>query len=175
MALPLLFALALTACGADPAETVGAGSTGGTQTEGTSVPGPTAAGGADGSTADGTADGDAGACLVGATECADIPTGTGGVVSGPDGSVPIADAVEAGIMGPFLISGFLVADGEGARLCQALLESLPPQCGGTSLLLEPAEVPAGVTTTTEGGVVWSEDPVLVEGEIVDGTFVVRDA
>ncbi len=115
----------------------------------------------------------AGACLVGATECADIPTGTGGVTSGPDGSVPVADAVAAGIDGPFLVSGLLVVDGAGARLCESLLESYPPQCGGTSLPLQPAEVPEGAVTTSEGDVTWSEQPVLVEGEILDGVFVVR--
>ena len=121
------------------------------------------------------AGGAAGACLKGATVCADIPTGTGGVTSGPDGSVSVGDAVAAGIQGPFLISGYLVADDEGARLCEALAESFPPQCGGTSLLLEPAEAPADAVTTTEGDVTWSGEPVLVEGEIVDGTFVVRTA
>ena len=81
----------------------------------------------------------------------------------------------AGVQGPFLVSGFLVVDGDGARLCEALAESFPPQCGGTSVPLQPAEPPAGATTTTEGDVTWSDQPVLVEGELVDGVFVVRTA
>ena len=121
--------------------------------------------------------GAADSCLEGSTGCDDTPSasGTGGVESGPDGSVPVGEAVAAGIQGPFLVSGFLVVDADGARLCEALAESFPPQCGGTSVPLQPAEAPAGAATTTEGDVTWSEQPVLVEGEIVDGVFVVRTA
>lgn len=116
-------------------------------------------------------------CLEGSTGCDDTPgaTGTGGVESGADGSVGVADAVAAGIQGPFLLSGFLVVTEADARVCAALLESFPPQCGGTSVVLEPARAPAGAATTTEGAVTWSEQPVLVEGELLDGVFVVRTA
>lgn len=111
-------------------------------------------------------------CLEGSADCEDIPTGTGGVESGADGSVPVADAVAAGIDGGFLMSGFYLADGDGARLCEALAESFPPQCGGASIALEPAEPPAGATTTTEGDVTWSEQPISVEGQIDGDVFVV---
>ena len=148
-ALPLLLGLSLTACGAEAGDDA----------------------------ADAPAGGPAAACETGTVECDDTPgaTGTGGVQSGADGSVPVGEAVAAGIEGPFLVSGFLVVDGGGARLCEALAESFPPQCGGTSVQLEPAQTPAGAVTTTEGDVTWSDQPVLVEGEIVDGVFVVRTA
>lgn len=119
------------------------------------------------------ADEPAGACLSGAEECADIPTGTGGVTSGPDGSLAVADALSVDdIDGHFVMSGYVVDDGSQPRLCQALLESMPPQCGGESIPLETgsAELPGDLTT--EGGVSWSEQPTSVEGEIVDGVFVV---
>jgi len=153
-AAPLLIVLALTACGV------------------ADTPGATAV---DGAATAGAAGGAAGICLEGSTDCEDTPTGTGGVESGADGSVPLGEAVAAGIQGPFLMSGFLVVDGGGARLCEALGESFPPQCGGTSIPLQPAEAPAGAATTTEGDVTWTEQPLLVEGEIVDGFFVVRTA
>lgn len=151
-ALPLLLALALAGCG------------GGSGTQGTGVAG-----------AGGDAGGDAAACLEGSVGCDDTPdaTGTGGVESGPDGSVPVGEAVAGGVQGPFLVSGYLVAVGGDVRLCGSLAESSPPQCGGTSVPLEPAQTPAGATTTTQGDVTWSDAPVAVEGELVDGTFVVR--
>ena len=159
-AAPLLLVLGLTGCGA---ASTGAGTATGA---GTSPPVPAA--------------GDvAAACAEGAVDCLDATSttapGTGGVSSGADGSVPVGEAVAAGIQGPFLMSGFLVVDGEGARLCEALAESFPPQCGGTAIPLQPAEAPAGATTTTEGDVTWTEQPLLVEGEILDGVFMIRTA
>lgn len=171
----------MTACGADAdsgsqAGTAGNAATGATATDGTGTDGAgTDGAGTEGAATDAAAGGAAGSCLEGSADCDDTPgaTGTGGVESGADGSVPLGEAVAAGIQGPFLVSGYLVVDGSGARLCEMLLESLPPQCGGTSLALDPPEAPAGAGTTTEGGVTWSDELVLVEGEIVDGTFVVR--
>jgi hypothetical protein len=116
--------------------------------------------------------GAASACLEGAEDCDDIPTGTGGPQSGADGSVPVGEAVAAGIQGPFLMSGYYVADADGAQLCEALAESFPPQCGGTSIRLDPADAPAGATTTSEGEVTWSEEPISVEGQIDGDVFVV---
>lgn len=143
---PVLLLLALTGCGTEEAtEPAGAGAAGG-------------------------------ACLTGATECADIPTGTGGAVSGPDGSLPVADVVavqaDGGIDGGFLVSGYYVAAGDEARLCEALLESFPPQCGGDSLPLDTSGTAVQADTRTEGDVTWSEERISVEGQLVDGVFVV---
>ncbi len=170
-ALPLLLGLALPACAADP----GTAAAGADAPAADTAPG-TAAGTDDAASGD-VAGGAAGICLEGTVDCDDTPsaTGTGGVESGADGSVPVGEAVAAGIQGPFLMSGYLVVDADGARLCEALAESFPPQCGGTAVALDPAEAPAGAVTTTEGDVTWSDEPVLVEGELVDGSFVVRTA
>lgn len=146
----LLLLPLLTACGAD-----------GPDPAATDPPATDAAGG-----------GAASACLEGAADCDDIPTGTGGPQSGADGSVPVGEAVAAGIQGPFLMSGYYVADADGAQLCELLAESFPPQCGGTSIRLDPADVPAGATTTSEGEVTWSEEPISVEGQIDGDVFVV---
>lgn len=115
------------------------------------------------------------ACLRGATECDDFPTGTGGIESNPDGSVPVAGALAAGIQGPFLMSGYIVIDGPQAQLCETPAESFPPQCGGASVDLDwtASGPPDGLVT--EGDVSWSEQPTNVEGEIVDGVFVVRSS
>jgi hypothetical protein len=114
----------------------------------------------------------AGACLAGSDDCDDIPTGTGGPESNPDGSVDVDAAVTAGIQGPFLISGFYLKDDSGERICSSLMESFPPQCGGTSLSLRRASE-ADLQVTSSGGVTWSESPLTFEGEIDGDAFVAR--
>lgn len=84
----------------------------------------------------------------------------------------MADALAAGVDGPFLMSGYYLVDGTGARLCEALAESFPPQCGGASIALDETGTAVEASTTTEGDVTWSDAPVPVEGEIVDDVFVV---
>ena len=150
---PVALLLLLTACGAD-------GSTAGDGTTAAPRDGTGAAGGA------------ASACLEGAADCEDVPTGTGGVESGPDGSLAVADAVAVGVDGPFLMSGYYVADGEQARLCEALAESFPPQCGGASAVLDESGASVEAVTTTEGEVTWSDEPVAVEGRFDGDVFVV---
>lgn len=131
----------------------------------------TSAGPTDGGTDGGTVA--AGACLAGATDCADIPTGTGGPESRPDGSLLLADAIDAGVDGPFLVAAFYVDSGEGARLCSALLESFPPQCGEPSLALDDPSTVDPAALSTEGDATWSAEQVTVEGEISGDTFVTR--
>ncbi len=104
--------------------------------------------------------------------CADIPTGTGGVESLPDGSVAVADVAATPIDGPFVMSGFWLDDGTGPRLCEALAESFPPQCGGASVPLDLRGAAAPDGLQQEGEVQWSEEPTSVEGQVVDGVFVV---
>lgn len=64
------------------------------------------------------------------------------------------------------VEGVIVGDASGYRICAALLESMPPQCGGEQLavtdgdaLLEQLQAPLAV----EGEVAWSEQPVVVWG------------
>jgi hypothetical protein len=77
----------------------------------------------------------------------------------------VEEALRAG--GRQTVRGTLLArDGE-TRLCSAILESFPPQCGQPSLLvvgLDPAAVDG---TTTAEGVTWSEREVTLHGT-VDG-------
>ncbi len=128
--------------------------------------------GAAGATGTSTGGGAAGACLAGAADCEDFPTGTGGVTSQPDGSVLVEDAVRNGIDGPFLVRGWAVTEGGTTRLCSTLLESSPPQCGLPSLDVELGGADLAGDWSTVGDVTWSEEEVTVEGEIVEGVFVV---
>ncbi len=150
--------LALLVAGFAIAAVTGCGAT----TDGDSAAGETTGG-----------DAAAGACLTGSTDCEDIPSGTGGPSSQPDGSVLLADAVAAGIDGPFLVQAFYLADASGERLCSALAESFPPQCAEPSLVLDNTAGADLGDLTVEGDVSWSESTITLEGEILDGSFVTR--
>jgi hypothetical protein len=60
--------------------------------------------------------------------------GCGGGSDG-DGPVPGGEAVERGTDEPQLVSGYVIERDGVPRLCEAILESFPPQCGEPSLRL----------------------------------------
>lgn len=64
--------------------------------------------------------------------------------------------------------GFLVDSGGEVRLCDALAESYPPQCGGDSLRVE-GELPQ-VRWSEAQGVRWTDEQVLLRGEVEDGVI-----
>lgn len=74
----------------------------------------------------------------------------------PGGGLSIAEAEASTIAGPLLVRGYLIErDGE-LRLCDAILESFPPQCGEPSLRVEgqalsPSEERASVLGVVEDG------------------------
>jgi hypothetical protein len=81
----------------------------------------------------------------------------------------VAEAAAA--TGPATVTGFLVDVGGETRLCEALAESFPPQCGGPSITLTSLDQVDPDELKTEGDVTWTDVPVAVFGEIVDGTLV----
>ncbi|MEX2211191.1 MAG: hypothetical protein WD689_05450 [Gaiellaceae bacterium] len=70
--------------------------------------------------------------------------------------------------GPGDHTGYLVDTGREVRLCDALAESYPPQCGGESFRVE-GELGA-VDWSEAQGVRWTDRPVLLRGEIEDGAL-----
>jgi hypothetical protein len=73
---------------------------------------------------------------------------------------------------PIAVQGLLIAQDGVVRLCAAILESYPPQCGGESVELtglDPATVPGA---TADQGVTWKEGAVLELQRAQDGRFVV---
>ena len=52
------------------------------------------------------------------------------------GGISIAEAIDAPSPENLLVFGYLLETGDGLRLCSALLESEPSQCGGPSLAIE---------------------------------------
>ncbi len=63
--------------------------------------------------------------------------------------------------GPVEVTGALVVTAAQIRLCAAVLESYPPQCGEPSVALDGLDLAAVPGTTTAGGVTWSDGVVLV--------------
>ena len=72
--------------------------------------------------------------------------------------------------GSLHVVGLLIDDGSGWRLCEAVLESYPPQCGGESLAVEGLD-PDGLPLEEDGGVRWQTDATVV-GEVDGHTLTV---
>ncbi len=140
------------------------------------------------------------ALAIGATlvACSGLPNGNGGGGSGSDdggggaatdgsggdGSgtgtgmgpgLTIDEAIRSTAGGPLLVNGYLVINNLGEmRLCSALAESYPPQCGGESLRvrgLELATLDADMQSAER--TTWSEDQIQVLGTVEDGTITVE--
>jgi hypothetical protein len=104
------------------------------------------------------ADGDAGSPQV------------SGLGAGPGISIEEALASELDEM--FLVNGNLLAEGGEVRLCSALAESFPPQCGGASLQVEGVELEEVDGLLTEGDVSWTDRPIQLLGVVEDGVLTV---
>jgi hypothetical protein len=65
----------------------------------------------------------------------------GGEDGSADGAAVLIDEALAGDSDePLLVTGNLLAQGGDIRLCSALAESFPPQCGGASLVVDGLEL-----------------------------------
>jgi len=83
-------------------------------------------------------------------------------------SVPEARA--AATEGSLHVAGLLIDDGSGWRLCEQVLESYPPQCGGDTLSVQNLD-PSLFPLEEEGGVRWQDGATLV-GELEGDTLTV---
>lgn len=70
-----------------------------------------------------------------------------------------------------VVVAILLDDGSGLRMCEALAESFPPQCGGRSIEVVNPDV-IDVELTEEQGVRWSEAPVQLLGWVEGDAFFV---
>ena len=93
--------------------------------------------------------------------------------SGP--GLSIEEATASDLEGPLLVRGYLLVEGQSARLCSGFAESYPPQCAPPSLqvlgykLLEQRQL---YKTQTRGVVTWSDEPIRLLGTIEDGQLTV---
>jgi hypothetical protein len=78
-----------------------------------------------------------------------------------------------------IVEGSIVAiEGEPVRLCYALLESYPPQCGQPALELEGLDLGALELVTSRGDpslpvTRWSDRPVRIRGTLERGVLIVE--
>lgn len=128
----------------------------------------------------------AGACLVDEPDCSDIgvpdggsdlppPSDDGGVVTGgavANGGLTVSDALGTDAEGVIAVQGFLYDDGSGPVLCEVLAESFPPQCGGASIPVSGHEEAIDVPIVAEQGVTWTDQTLILYGEVIEGTLVV---
>jgi hypothetical protein len=71
---------------------------------------------------------------------------------------------------PIAVQGFLHASDGVVRLCAAILESYPPQCGQPSVELIGLDMEALAGVTTAEGVSWKEGVVLTVQRREDARF-----
>lgn len=87
-------------------------------------------------------------------------------------AITIKQALRANPSEPVLVRGALIVSGGTARLCYAILESYPPQCGGPSLVVRGLDLDTVGELTSANGVTWSDREVRLRGTVADGTLTV---
>jgi hypothetical protein len=98
------------------------------------------------------------------------PPATAGLGAGP--GISIEQALAADSADAVLVNGNLLAQGEEIRLCSALAESFPPQCGGSSLRIEGLKLEEVDGLVTEGAVSWTDRPIQLLGTVEGDSLVV---
>jgi hypothetical protein len=107
------------------------------------------------------------------TDPPSIPSGAGagpgaGAAIGP--GISVAEARRSRLDGPLLVRGYVLAEGSNVRLCDALLESFPPQCGAPSLEVRGFDLAALPGIQSSGNVRWSDQQRLLLGEVTNGVL-----
>jgi hypothetical protein len=88
--------------------------------------------------------------------------------------ISIEEALEADSDEPLLVNGnLLVVNGE-PKLCSALAESFPPQCGGASLLITNIDLTQVDGLIVEGDVMWTDRPIQLAGVVSGGRLTMSD-
>ena len=96
-----------------------------------------------------------------------------GVSSAVGPGISVGEALESNLAGPLLVNGFLITDSDGTvRLAELLAESLPPQAGGATLIVEGLDLDNLAGLTSAQGITWSDQPVQLLGEVDDGVLTV---
>jgi hypothetical protein len=90
----------------------------------------------------------------------------------PEEQLTVEEALQADADGPVRVRGTLIATGADVRLCAAILESHPPQCGRPSLVVRGLDL-VGVSNMEQAkGVGWTRREVTLVGEVEDGVLTV---
>jgi hypothetical protein len=87
--------------------------------------------------------------------------------------ISVQEALASKLDVPLLVRGYVVAAGGEIRLCDALAESYPPQCGVASLVVEGVALDELPALTSAEGVTWSERELELLGRVEDGVLLVE--
>ena len=90
-----------------------------------------------------------------------------GLTAGP--AISIEEALATGSDEMQLVAGNILAQDGEVRLCSALAESFPPQCGGASLHVEGLKLEEVDGLITEGDVSWTDRPIELLGVVENDT------
>jgi hypothetical protein len=96
--------------------------------------------------------------------------GASGAGFGP--GISVSEARRSRLDGPLLVNGYIVAEGTRVRLCEALAESFPPQCGGASLDVRGLDVATLSSLESSGTTRWTAQPRQLLGEVRNGVLTV---
>ncbi len=80
----------------------------------------------------------------------------------PSGGLTVQEAIDSELDGPLLVRGYLIERNGELRLCEAILESYPPQCGEPSLRVKGGELAP------------SEEPASLLGEVEEDVLRVSE-
>lgn len=89
-------------------------------------------------------------------------------------AISVSELLGTAPEGPVYVTGMLFDDGGGLRLCGVLAESFPPQCIGEALVISNPEW-IEAEFTEQAGVRWTDRPIVLFGELVDGEFKLPSA
>lgn len=92
----------------------------------------------------------------------------------------VQEAITLGEAKDVTVVGSLLIQEDGVRLCSALAESYPPQCGGDSLRVEGLDIDVlvGLSRTDPrdgpGRAAWADYPVTLSGSLAGGLLTVAE-
>jgi hypothetical protein len=92
--------------------------------------------------------------------------------AGSGGAITVQQALASRPGQPLLVQGALIASAGTVRLCSAVLESYPPQCGQPSLVVQGLDLNTIPALTTANGVTWSDHEIKLRGTVDDGMLAV---
>jgi hypothetical protein len=99
------------------------------------------------------------------------PPASAGIAAGP--GISIDEAIAFGSAEPVLVNGWIRSEGGEIRFCDAMAESYPPQCVGTSLVVEGVKLEEVDGLSRVGDVAWTEQTQLL-GVVADGKITVSE-
>ena len=103
------------------------------------------------------------------------PSSGGPSAIGP--GISVEQALASDLQDPLLVNGYLVyRRNEEPRLCSALAESHPPQCGEPSLVVDGPELSEfGVEVETAGTTQWTPNQVQIAGMRRGDRLIIEEA